>query len=85
MQECQETVLVVAAREGSVQIVGKLVQHGATANLTSKVSRLVGWVLILAVVICVGQVKTGIGMESEVETEADTCLWKCFHHGAGFT
>ena len=37
MQESQETALMVAAREGSVGMVRKLVHQGATVNLTTKV------------------------------------------------
>ena len=45
MQESQETALMVAARNGSVGIARKLIQHGAGVNLTNKV--LVWWALIL--------------------------------------
>ena len=47
MQECRETVLVVAAREGSVQIVRKLVQHGATATSQARYPDLSGGYLYL--------------------------------------
>jgi len=38
MQKSQETVLMVAAREGSVGMVRKIIQHGANMNLTNKVT-----------------------------------------------
>jgi len=34
----EETALMVAARKGSVEIVTKLIQHGANVNLTNKVT-----------------------------------------------
>ena len=37
MQESQETALMVAAREGSVGMVNKLIHQGVTVNLTNKV------------------------------------------------
>ena len=37
MQASQETVLMVAAREGSMGMVSKMIQHGATVNLKNKV------------------------------------------------
>ena len=38
MQKSQETVLMLAAREGSVGMVRKIIQHGANVNLTNKVT-----------------------------------------------
>ena len=37
-QECQETALMLAARKGSLEMVKKLIQHGANGSLTNKVN-----------------------------------------------
>ena len=37
-QESQETALMMAAEKGNVVIVRKLIKHGASVNLTNKVS-----------------------------------------------
>ena len=37
MQKFQETVLMAAAREGSVGMVRKMIQHGANVNVANKV------------------------------------------------
>jgi len=37
MQKFQETVLMAAAREGSVGMVRKMIQHGANVNIANKV------------------------------------------------
>jgi len=41
IQDSQETALMVAAREGNVESVKKLIQEGANVNLTNKVTELV--------------------------------------------
>ena len=38
LQVCQETALMLAARKGSLEIVKKLIHHGANANLTNEVN-----------------------------------------------
>ena len=38
LQECQRTALMLAARKGSLEIVNKLIQHGASVSLTNKVN-----------------------------------------------
>ena len=40
MQASQETALMVAARKGEVEIVRKLIQHGANVNITDEVTDL---------------------------------------------
>ena len=37
MQKFQETVLMAAAREGSVGMVRKMIQHGSNVNVANKV------------------------------------------------
>ena len=37
MQKFQETVLMAAAREGSVGMVRKMIHHGANVNIANKV------------------------------------------------
>ena len=38
-QESQETALMMAAKKGSLEIVKKLIEHGAIVSLVNKVNR----------------------------------------------
>ena len=38
-QESQETALMIAAKKGSLEIMKKLIEHGAIVSLVNKVNR----------------------------------------------
>ena len=50
-QKSQETALTMAAWKGSVEIIRKLIQHGADVNLTNKVP--INETCVVCVCVCV--------------------------------